>query len=185
MANQDAIRLTNRTARALRKSAKRQRTLHTVFAVVVTLVLAVTSVLLGLGNLAFVPLCVGAAVLLDALILMAGKARYLSLTGQAICTEAAARQIQGEAAESSRKRQALRDLAALKADMEQAQHAASMEEDDDLSAAQETPADDEEDADDPDLRPAAQARASRADAPAHRRRRQAGFQVIHHDERAK
>lgn len=184
MPKQDAIRLTNKTARALRRSARRQRVLYMVSAAVLTLVLAVVSVLLGIRNLMAVPVGVGAAVLLDAMILAAGKARYLSLTGQAICTEAAARQIRGEAEESGRRRQALRDLAALKADAHQAQRDALGDEDDDLSAEEEAQPE-EEDADDPDLRPAQEKRAPRADAPAHRRRRQAGFQVIHHDERAK
>ena len=69
MPNKDAIRLTNRTARALRESARRQRMIFRIAAVVLTLVLAVASVLLGIRSLFAVPAGVLLAVLLDALLL--------------------------------------------------------------------------------------------------------------------
>ena len=124
-------------------------------------------------------------VLLDAAILAAGQARYLSLTGQAICTEAAARQIRGEADASSRRRQALRDLAAVSADAADALRPSGEQEDDDMNAQSDAPVWD--DADDPDLRPEKAARAPRAgkEVPARRRRRQAAFQVLSNDQQAK
>ncbi len=120
MPNKDVIRLTNRTARALRESARRQQMIFRIAAVVLTIVLAVLSVLLGIRSLFAVPAGVLAAVLLDALLLSAGKARYLSLTGQAICTEAAARDIRAGKKESRRREQAINDLMRAKADVQQA-----------------------------------------------------------------
>ena len=206
MPDKDVIRLTNRTARALRESARRQRLLFRIAAVVLTIVLAAVSVLLGLRWLFAVPAGVLTAVLLDALLLFAGQARYLSLTGQAICTEAAARQIRGEADASSRRRQALRDLAAVSADAADALRTGGEMEDDDLSAQSGEPLPAWDDADDPDLRPEREPRAPRTEAargqrglpdtfartgeeprqaaPA-RRRRQAAFQVLSNDQQAK
>ena len=185
MPNKDAIRLTNRTARALRSSARRQRAVYRAAAAVLTAALAVVSVLLGLRWLIAVPTGVAVCVLLDAAILAAGQARYLSLTGQAICTEAAARQIHGEADASTRRQQALRDLAAVSADAADALRDAR--EDNDLCAQDDAPRPPLDGEDYPDLRPARPARAPRADdaPPAHRRRRQAGFQVIDNEQRAK
>lgn len=187
MPNKDVIRLTNRTARALRESARRQRLIFRIAAVAVTAVLAVASVLLGIRWLFAVPIGVLAAVLLDALLLTAGQARYLSLTGQAICTEAAARQIRGEADASSRRRQALRDLAAVSADAADALRTGGEPEDDDLNAPGDAPLPAWDDADDPDLRPQRDVRAPRTatEAPARRRRRQAAFQVLSNDQQAK
>lgn len=206
MSNKDVIRLTNRTARALRESARRQRMIFRIAAVVLTLVLAVASVLLGIRSLFAVPAGVLLAVLLDALLLTAGQARYLSLTGQAICTEAAARQIRGEADASSRRRQALRDLAAVSADAADALRPGGEQEDDDLSARGDVLRPAWDDADDPDLRPAKSLHLPRTEAakgthglsntlvrtgsddrqsPPARRRRQAAFQVLSNDQQAK
>lgn len=194
MQSRDVIRLTNKTARELRRSAARMRRVYVAVAVVVTLALCVAAVLLGLRTLYAVPVTVLVIVLLDAAILTAGQSRYSALSGQAICTEAAARQIRGETDERSRRRQAALDLAAIKADVAQetAQEASAQE-----ASAQEEP--------DPDLlperpqkkprivhetqenaqgdtrrvRPAEKASAAPQEAPgAHRRRRQAAFQVI-------
>ena len=204
MSNKDVIRLTNRTARALRESARRQRLIFRIAAVAVTVVLAAVSVLLGIRWLFAVPAGVLLAVLLDALLLTAGQARYLSLTGQAICTEAAARQIRGEADASSRRRQALRDLAAVSADAADALRPSGEQEDDDMSAQGDAPVWDE--ADDPDLRPEKSLHLPRTEAakgthglsdtlvrtgsdarqsPPARRRRQAAFQVLSNDQQAK
>ena len=206
MSNKDVIRLTNRTARALRESARRQRMIFRIVAVVLTLVLAVASVLLGIRSLFAVPAGVLLAVLLDALLLTAGQARYLSLTGQAICTEAAARQIRGEADASSRRRQALRDLAAVSADAADALRPGGEQEDDDLSARGDVLRPAWDDADDPDLRPEKSLHLPRTEAakgthglsdtlvrtgsdarqsPPARRRRQAAFQVLSNDQQAK
>ena len=189
MQSRDVIRLTNKTARELRRSAARMRRVYVAVAVVVTLALCVAAVLLGLRTLYAVPLTVLVIVLLDAAILTAGQSRYASLLGQAICTEAAARQIRGETDERSRRRQAALDLAAIKADVAQetAQEAPAQEEPDpDLlpERPQKKPRivrETQENAqgDTRRVRPAEKASAAPQEAPgAHRRRRQAAFQVI-------
>ena len=55
---------------------------------------------------------------MDALILLLAKGRYTSLLGQAICTEAAARQIKAGSAEQARIETAKRDLERIKKDLE-------------------------------------------------------------------
>lgn len=168
----DAIRLTNRTARALREQAKQQRTALYVLATVVAVVLCAAAVILGIGRLIAVPICVLIAMALDALIILLARGRYLSLTGQAICVEAAARQLRGESAEAQRMQTAARDLMRIKADLS---------------------ADEEEEEEDEDMRspasvkrkpqPAPVPRTEAADAtrevkPVARRRRQARLQVL-------
>ena len=192
MQSRDVIRLTNKTARELRRSAARMRRVYVAVAVVVTLALCVAAVLLGLRTLYAVPVTVLVIVLLDAAILTAGQSRYSALSGQAICTEAAARQIRGETDERSRRRQAALDLAAIKADVAQetAQEAPAQEEPDpDLlpERPQKKPRivrETQENAqgDTRRVRPAEKASAAPQEAPgAHRRRRQAAFQVIESD----
>lgn len=191
MQSRDVIRLTNKTARSLRRNAARMRRLYVAAVIAATLALCVVAVLLGLRTLYAVPLTVLVIVLLDAAILTAGQSRYASLLGQAICTEAAARQIRGETDERSRRRQAELDLAAIKADVAQetAQEApAPAENDPDLlpekpqrkprivREAQEGHAQ----GDTRRVLPAKQADGEAQETPqsAHRRRRQAAFQVI-------
>lgn len=191
MQSRDVIRLTNKTARSLRRNAARMRRLYVAAVIAATLALCVVAVLLGLRTLYAVPLTVLVIVLLDAAILTAGQSRYASLLGQAICTEAAARQIRGETDERSRRRQAALDLAAIKADVAQetAQEApAPAENDPDLlpekpqrkprivREAQEGHAQ----GDTRRVLPAKQTDGEAQETPqsAHRRRRQAAFQVI-------
>lgn len=165
----DAIRLTNRTARALREQAKQQRTALYVLATVVAVALCAAAVILGIGRLIAVPICVLIAMALDTLILLLARGRYLSLTGQAICVEAAARQMRGESAEAQRMQTAARDLMRIKADL-----SADEEEDEDMRSpapAKRTP------------QPAPVPRTEAADAtrevkPVARRRRQARLQVL-------
>ena len=165
----DAIRLTNRTARALREQAKQQRTALYVLATVVAVALCAAAVILGIRRLIAVPVCVLIAMALDALILLLARGRYLSLTGQAICVEAAARQMRGESAEAQRMQTAARDLMRIKADL-----SADEEEDEDMRSpapAKRTP------------QPAPIPRTEAADAtrevkPIARRRRQARLQVL-------
>ncbi len=114
----DAIRLTNRTAIALRKSARRIQKLYVIFAAVLTVLLMALAVFLGLKWLFAVPLLVVCIVLLDAAILSLARARYLSMTAQAICAEAAARQMREEKKEKNRRVQALKDLHMMKEDAE-------------------------------------------------------------------
>jgi len=66
-----------------------------------------------------------AAAVMDAAILMHGKSAYLLLIGQAICTEAAAREIRAGVSESLRREKAISDLIAVKADAEKAERAAA------------------------------------------------------------
>ena len=120
----EAIRLTNKTARALREQAKQQRLALYVAASVITVVLALFAMVMGMQRLVYVPVTMLVIILLDALIILLARGRYLSLTGQAICTEAAARQMRGESAEEFRVKTARRDLEKIKADL-----AASFEED--------------------------------------------------------
>lgn len=165
----DAIRLTNRTARALREQAKQQRTALYVLATVISVALCAAAVILGIGRLIAVPVCVLIAMALDALIILLARGRYLSLTGQAICVEAAARQMRGESAEAQRMQTAARDLMRIKADL-----SADEEEDEDMRSpapAKRTP------------QPAPIPRMEAADAtrevkPIARRRRQARLQVL-------
>ena len=175
----DAIRLTNKTARALREQAKQQRNAMYVLATVVSVALCALALVLGIAHLIAVPICVLTAIALDALIILLARGRYLSLTGQAICTEAAARQMRGESAEMQRVKTAARDLERIKADL--VSEAPSAQED--------------EDEEDDDLRATASVKkkmapvrileeedqeeqATREVAPVLRRRRQARLQVI-------
>ncbi len=72
----DSIRLTNQTARALRRCALRERRLCHGVTVVLTLLLAGVSVWLGVyWHLAAVPLVLLLAAFMDALLLMLGRSR--------------------------------------------------------------------------------------------------------------
>ena len=175
----DAIRLTNKTARALREQAKQQRNALYVLATVVAVALCAAAVVLGIAHLIAVPICVLTAIALDALIILLARGRYLSLTGQAICTEAAARQMRGESAEEQRVKTAARDLERIKADLASDAPEAQDdddEEDDDLRATMPVKKkmapvrilDEEEN----------EAQGTREVAPVSRRRRQARLQVI-------
>lgn len=173
-----AIRLSNRTARALRRCAQRERSLCRAAVVILTVALAGVSVALGVVWLPAVPLTLLLAALVDALLLVFGRSRYLSLIGQAICTEAAARGIREQGNEKRRRRQALSDLAGIREDMESLEQRASEEDDDDLLPAF-TPRKRPE----PNLESAKEEtedtkRVGRAPESARRRRRQAAFQVL-------
>lgn len=175
----DAIRLTNRTARALRAQAKAQRTALYALATVVSIALCAVAVIVGIQHLVAVPLCVLAAIALDAVIILLAKGRYLSLTGQAICTEAAARQMRDETAQAQRVKTAARDLEKIKEDLVRAERH-DKEEDDEEDEDMRAPAavrklqpvrilEDEEE-------------ATREMQPVTRRRRQARLQVFSSDD---
>lgn len=115
-----AIRLTNKTAISLRRCARRERTLALCAATVLTIVLAVIAVLLGIRWLPAVPIVTAITVMLDAAIYVRGYSLYLSLTGQAICAEAAARQLRAGKKEKSKRQQAQRDLDSVREDAAQA-----------------------------------------------------------------
>ena len=113
----NSIRLTNRTALALRKSARQERTLALVTAIFLTALLAALAVLIGIRWLFAVPLLTALAVMIDAAIIVRAGSRYQMLTGQAICAEAAARQMRVDRRENIRREQARRDLDDVKADV--------------------------------------------------------------------
>lgn len=132
-----AIRLTNKTAIALRESARTARRAGVVVGAVLTAAIAAAAVWCGMRWLPAVPLLIGAAVALDALIALHVRQTYLLLTGQAICTEAAARGIRGEADAKQRRKQALSDLMAIQKDVQKASSSPKEpeEEEDDLFPA--------------------------------------------------
>ncbi len=112
-----AIRLTNKTAIALRRTAKKVQNAYRWTAVVLTVLLAAVSVVLGMRWLAAVPIVLAAAVGLDAILFTAARSQYLHFVSQAICTEAAARNMRGEHHEDSRRRQAMDDVRKIKEDL--------------------------------------------------------------------
>ena len=164
-----AIRLTNKTAVALRENAKKTRNVLFGFGVVGTLALLALAVYWGMRWLPAVPLLIAAAVAMDALLALTARRMYLQLVGQAICTEAAARQMRGEKNEKERRRQAVDDLVAMQRDAQRRAEPAS--EDlfaDALGQTRRVPA----------VKPAPKPPETMG---GHRRRRQAGFTVITDD----
>ena len=165
-----AIRLTNKTAIALRESARTARRAGVVVGAVLTAGLAAASVWCGMRWLPAVPLLIGAAVAIDALIALYVRQTYLLLTGQAICTEAAARGIRGEADAKQRREQALSDLMAMQKDVEKAAGRRAEEEQELFPALSQTR-----------RISAVTPPPEEAKPAAHRRRRQAVFTVIQSD----
>ena len=153
-----AIRLTNKTAVALRENAKKTRNAYFIVGAAGTLALLGAAVYFGMQWLP--------AVALDALLALGARRAYLQLIGQAICTEAAARQIREKQSEKERRRQAVSDLVAMQQDA-QRQTPATSEADfaDALGQTRRMPA----------VKPAPKPPEA---AGGHRRRRQAGFTVI-------
>ena len=100
-----AIRLTNKTAVALRENAKKTRNAYFIVGTAGTLALLGAAVYFGMQWLPAVPLLLAAAVAMDALLALGARRAYLQLIGQAICTEAAARQIREKQSEKERRRQ--------------------------------------------------------------------------------
>lgn len=164
-----AIRLTNKTAIALRESARTVRRTGVVVGAVLTAGLAAASVWCGMRWLPAVPLLIGAAVAIDALIALHARQTYLLLTGQAICTEAAARGIRGEADARQRRKQALSDLAEIQKDVEKAVGRREEEEQELFPPLSQT------------RRISAVKPPEETKPAAHRRRRQAVFTVIQSD----
>ena len=117
----DAIRLTNKTAVALRRGAQKARTAHYAAIAIMDIAAAVLSVYWGLKWLPAVPLTLALAALISAAVAMHGRRVYLQMIGQAICTEAAAREIRAGMSEQMRREQALSDLMSMKADVRRAQ----------------------------------------------------------------
>ena len=163
-----AIRLTNKTAIALRKNAKKTRNACFTVGGVGTLALLALAVYWGMQWLPAVPLLIAAAVAMDALLALTAQRLYVQLVGQAICTEAAARRIRAEKSEKQRRRQAVDDLVAMQRDA-QRQTEAAPEGDfaDALGQTRRMPV----------VKPAPKP----PETGGHRRRRQAGFTVITDD----
>lgn len=110
------IHLTSKTAIDLRKNAARMRQIYNVLAVVLSVVLCAASVFLGMKWLPAVPLLVMLTAALDVMLVICGRSVYLTMIGQAICTEAAAREIHAGMSESRRRERAITDLIDAKAD---------------------------------------------------------------------
>ena len=164
-----AIRLTNKTAIALRKNAKKTRNACFTVGGVGTLALLALAVYWGMQWLPAVPLLIAAAVALDALLALTAQRLYVQLVGQAICTEAAARQMREEKNEKARRRQAVDDLVAMQRDAQRQTEPASDEIfADALGQTRRVPA----------VKPAPKPPETTG---GHRRRRQAGFTVITDD----
>ena len=155
----NAIRLTNRTAIALRRQAKRTRNAYFVMGAVSTLLLLALAVYLGMMWLPAVPLLLALAVATDALLALSARRMYL---------QAAARGIRAEKSEKQRRRQAVDDLVAMQRDA-QRQTEAAPEGDfaDALGQTRRMPV----------VKPAPKP----PETGGHRRRRQAGFTVITDD----
>ena len=115
------IRLTNKTAIALRKSAQKMRTAHYAMVMLLSIVMAGAAVYLGIKWLPAVPIMVITCMLLDCAIVAHARSQYLLLIGQAICTEAAARDIRMGGREQKRKERAMNDLLEAKADIKKAE----------------------------------------------------------------
>jgi len=113
------IRLTNKTAIALRKNAKQSKTAHYTAATIVSILMAAAAVYFGIQWLPAVPIMVVCCVLIDCAIVSHARSQYLMLISQAICTEAAAREIRSESREKKRKERAVSDYMEAKADVNQ------------------------------------------------------------------
>lgn len=119
----EAIRLTNRTAMGLRKSAQKVRTAYFAAEIIISAVLGAAGIVLGFLWLPAVPLMIVLIALIDGALMIASRSRYLSLLGQAICTEAAAREISAAGKERKRLEQKEKDLRRIKEDVKEVQTA--------------------------------------------------------------
>ncbi|MBR5303044.1 MAG: hypothetical protein IKU38_09430 [Clostridia bacterium] len=140
----EAIRLTNRTAIGLRKSAQKIRRAYFAAEIIISIALGVLGVVLGFMWLPAVPVMIVLIALIDCALMIASRNRYLSLLGQAICTEAAARELSMQRSEKKRREQKDKDLMRMKADVEKA-----LENKPDAEPFFEEKNDEEQDGDDP------------------------------------
>lgn len=115
------IRLSNKTAIGLRKTAQRVRGAWLIAMGILMMLFAVLAVYLGLMWLPAVPLTLLAAGVIFAVMSLISRSQYLLLISQAICTEAASRQMQISSSEQSRRKRAIEQLAAMRADVRAAQ----------------------------------------------------------------
>ena len=114
----EAIRLTNTTAIALRKNAPKVRRAYFAAAVIVSVLLGAAGIVLGFVWLPAVPLMIALIALIDCTLMTASRSRYLLLVGQAICTEAAARELGAAGIEKKRLKQHEQDRMRIKADLD-------------------------------------------------------------------
>lgn len=115
------IRLTNRTAIGLRKTAQRVKNAWLIAMCVVTMLFTVLAVTLGFSWLPAVPLTLLLGGVVIVLMLITSRSQYLLLISQAICTEAASRQMEERRSEQKRRERAIEQLAAMRADVRDAQ----------------------------------------------------------------
>lgn len=120
MKNQkNPIRLTNKTAKNLRRQAIVQKRVLYAAAVILSIALLGAGAWFGLQHIVVLPLMMLLAIGMDLLLVLFARGRYLSLVGQAICTEAAARQMKRQSAEDARVETARLDLERIKQDLKQ------------------------------------------------------------------
>ena len=115
------IRLSNRTAIGLRKTARRVRGAWLIAMGVFAMLATVAAVYMGFSWLPAVPLTLLGAGVIVALMMLISRSQYLLLISQAICTEAASRQMEESSNEQKRRRKAIEQLAAMRADVREAQ----------------------------------------------------------------
>jgi len=146
MKNQkNTIRLTNKTAKNLRRQAVQQKHALYIAALILSIALTGAGFVLGMEHIVILPLTLLFVIGMDALILLLAKGRYTSLLGQAICTEAAARQIKAGSAEQARIETAKRDLERIKKDLEMDEEDDADEEDEETDARSARDEEDDED----------------------------------------
>jgi len=115
------IRLSNRTAIGLRKTAQRVRGAWLIAMGIFAMIATVAAVYLGFSWLPAVPLTLLGAGVIVLLMMLISRSQYLLLISQAICTEAASREMNERASEQKRRRQAIEQLAVIRADVREAQ----------------------------------------------------------------
>ena len=115
------IRLSNRTAIGLRKTAQRVRGAWLIAMGIFAMLATVAAVYLGFSWLPAVPLTLLGAGVIVLLMMLISRSQYLLLISQAICTEAASREMNERASEQKRRRQAIEQLAVIRADVREAQ----------------------------------------------------------------
>lgn len=199
----EVIRLTNKTAIALRKNAIRMRATYMALAAALSVLLIIAGVAVGISWLPAVPIAVVLIAVIDGYIMVRARSEYLLLIGQAICTEAAAREIRDGVSMKKRRERALSDLMNVKEDIQKAQTEEKpkrkfsakpfFELNDDEGDLDETDAIQREaysdDQEDEDMRPAPVKKGAAQHKPAvkaeesagqgaHRRRRQKNLQLI-------
>ena len=115
--NASAIRLSSRTAIALRRSAERVRLICAALGVVVTFAMFALAVFLGLRWLPAIPITVAFAVFADLLIWVHAQRVSLSMTSLALSAEQASRALRADSAEKRRKEEAEADREEIRRDL--------------------------------------------------------------------